>query len=68
MMPTYDYECDSCHHRYELYQSITAKPTKKQLRDQRKVPELPSSNVAAFRPSSKNVISVVSSWAVGGRR
>ena len=29
MMPTYDYECDSCHHRYELYQSITAKPTKK---------------------------------------
>jgi len=28
-MPTYEYECDSCHHRYELFQSITAKPTKK---------------------------------------
>jgi putative FmdB family regulatory protein len=28
-MPTYEYECDSCHHRYELYQSITSKPTKK---------------------------------------
>ena len=29
--------------------STTAKPTKKQLRDQRKLPELPSSNVAEFK-------------------
>jgi len=28
-MPTYDYECRSCGHQYELFQSITAKPTKK---------------------------------------
>jgi putative FmdB family regulatory protein len=28
-MPTYDYECGSCGHRYELFQSITAKPVKK---------------------------------------
>ena len=29
--------------------STTAKPTKKQLRDQRKTPELPASNVAEFK-------------------
>ncbi len=28
-MPTYDYECKSCGHRYELFQSITAEPVKK---------------------------------------
>lgn len=28
-MPTYDYECRSCGHRFELFQSITAKPAKK---------------------------------------
>jgi putative FmdB family regulatory protein len=28
-MPTYDYECKACHHRWELFQSITAKPEKK---------------------------------------
>ena len=28
-MPTYDYECSSCGHRYELFQSITAKPQKR---------------------------------------
>src|SRR5687768_16850719 len=28
-MPTYDYECSSCNHRYELFQPITAKPDKK---------------------------------------
>ena len=28
-MPTYDYECRACGNRYELFQSITAKPTKK---------------------------------------
>lgn len=26
-MPTYEYECRSCHHRFEKLQSITAKPT-----------------------------------------
>ena len=25
-MPTYEYECRNCHHKFELYQSITAKP------------------------------------------
>jgi len=28
-MPTYDYECGSCNHKYELFQSITAKPVRK---------------------------------------
>jgi putative FmdB family regulatory protein len=28
-MPTYDYVCDACHHQFELFQSITAKPEKK---------------------------------------
>jgi putative FmdB family regulatory protein len=27
-MPTYDYECAACGHRFELFQSITAKPQK----------------------------------------
>ena len=28
-MPTYDYVCDACDHKFELFQSITAKPEKK---------------------------------------
>jgi putative FmdB family regulatory protein len=28
-MPTYDYECDACGHRFELFQSISADPEKK---------------------------------------
>lgn len=28
-MPTYDYECGACGHKYELFQSITAEPEKK---------------------------------------
>ena len=28
-MPTYDYECKNCHHAFEEFQSITAKPLKK---------------------------------------
>lgn len=28
-MPTYDYRCWSCDHRWELFQSITAKPVTK---------------------------------------
>lgn len=28
-MPTYDYACDLCDHRFEEFQSITAKPLKK---------------------------------------
>ena len=28
-MPTYDYECESCGHQFEQFQSITARPTKK---------------------------------------
>ena len=28
-MPTYDYECPSCDHKFELFQPITAKPVKK---------------------------------------
>ena len=27
-MPTYDYECQSCEHRFEKYQAITAKPVR----------------------------------------
>src|SRR4051812_26085665 len=27
-MPTYDYECGACGHRFELFQSITADPIK----------------------------------------
>ncbi len=28
-MPTYDYRCDNCGHEFELFQSITANPSKK---------------------------------------
>ena len=28
-MPTYDYECSACGHKWELFQSITAKARKK---------------------------------------
>lgn len=28
-MPTYDYECKACHHRWELFQSIKDDPIKK---------------------------------------
>jgi putative FmdB family regulatory protein len=28
-MPTYEYECDACGHRFELFQSITDEPVKK---------------------------------------
>jgi putative FmdB family regulatory protein len=28
-MPTYDYQCDACGHKFEQFQSITAKPLKK---------------------------------------
>lgn len=28
-MPTYDYECDACGHKFELFQSITESPKKK---------------------------------------
>jgi putative FmdB family regulatory protein len=28
-MPTYDYQCRSCHHAWEQFQSITAKPEKR---------------------------------------
>lgn len=28
-MPTYDYECESCGHKFEQFQSITARPMKK---------------------------------------
>lgn len=29
VMPTYDYVCDACDHKFELFQSITAEPEKK---------------------------------------
>jgi len=28
-MPTYDYLCDACDHRFELFQSIAAQPERK---------------------------------------
>ncbi|MBN2315419.1 MAG: zinc ribbon domain-containing protein [Sedimentisphaerales bacterium] len=28
-MPTYDYVCENCDHRFELFQSIKAKPIRK---------------------------------------
>ena len=28
-MPTYDYECDACGHKFELFQSITADPERR---------------------------------------
>lgn len=28
-MPTYDYECDACHHKFEEFQSINADPLTK---------------------------------------
>jgi putative FmdB family regulatory protein len=29
IMPTYDYKCDACGHRFEKFQSITAAPVRK---------------------------------------
>ena len=28
-MPTYEYECHACHGKFELFQSITERPTRK---------------------------------------
>ncbi len=28
-MPTYDYKCDACGHRFEKFQSITSEPVRK---------------------------------------
>jgi len=28
-MPTYDYECEACGHKFEKFQSITARPIRK---------------------------------------
>ena len=28
-MPTYEYECGGCGHRFELFQSITGRPSRK---------------------------------------
>jgi putative FmdB family regulatory protein len=28
-VPTYDYECSACHHAFEMFQPITAKPIRK---------------------------------------
>jgi putative FmdB family regulatory protein len=28
-MPTYDYQCDACEHRFDLFQSMLDKPVKK---------------------------------------
>ena len=28
-MPTYDYECKDCHHAFEVFQSMSAKPLRK---------------------------------------
>lgn len=28
-MPTYEYECDKCGHKFEAFQTMTAKPVKK---------------------------------------
>ena len=28
-MPTYEYECDDCHHTFEKFQSITARPLRR---------------------------------------
>jgi putative FmdB family regulatory protein len=27
-MPTYEYECNSCHHRFEMFQRMTEEPIK----------------------------------------
>ena len=39
-MPTYEYECKSCHYRFEKFQSITAKPLRKCPKCQRAVTRL----------------------------
>ncbi|MCU0877349.1 MAG: zinc ribbon domain-containing protein [Pirellulaceae bacterium] len=28
-MPTYDYQCDACDHKFEVFESISAEPQKK---------------------------------------
>ena len=48
-MPTYDYECGSCGHTFEQFQSMTAKPKKK-------CPECGSSRVRRVISSSAGII------------
>ena len=40
-MPTYEYQCDACGHRFELFQSITAPPLKRCPECRKKVRRLP---------------------------
>jgi len=42
-MPTYEYECLSCKHKFEILQSITSKPITKCPKCQKKVKKLISS-------------------------
>jgi len=42
-MPTYEYECLSCKHKFEVLQSINAKPITKCPKCQKKVKKLISS-------------------------
>lgn len=46
-MPTYEYECLSCKHKFEILQSITAKPITKCPKCSKKVKKL-ISNVGGF--------------------
>jgi len=42
-MPTYEYECSSCKHRFEILQSISAKPKTKCPKCAKKLKKLISS-------------------------
>ncbi|MFA4854314.1 MAG: FmdB family zinc ribbon protein [Candidatus Omnitrophota bacterium] len=42
-MPTYEYQCLSCNHKFEILQSITAKPITKCPKCRKKVKKLISS-------------------------
>jgi len=42
-MPTYEYECESCHHHFEEFQTMTEKPIRKCPKCGKKVKRLISS-------------------------
>jgi putative FmdB family regulatory protein len=42
-MPTYEYECETCHHHFEEFQNMTDKPIQKCPRCGKKVKRLISS-------------------------
>ena len=50
-MPIYEYECEACHHRFEVIQKISDKPVKKCVLCEGKVHKLLSAPGLLFKGS-----------------